>query len=427
VSALWCDAPRPVRVWDSGAVATIRRFRVLRPTTDRVAAVAAPPYDVVDTDEARALAAGNPDSFLHVSRPEIDLADGTDPHTDEVYEAGRAALADLVARGVLVPDDAPRLLVYRQRMGAAVQTGVVGCAAVADYRAGVIATHEHTRHDKETDRTRHIGVLRAHDEPVFLMYRSGADGAATIADVLARVTAGEPAYDLVTDDGVGHTLWVVPDEDAAVLEEAFAAVGTLYVSDGHHRSAAAARVADELAGTPGADEFPVVVFPADELTILAYNRVVRDLAGRDADAFLAALAGDFDVEMVADAPEPGRHHFGVYVAGRWYLLTAHEDVVDEADPIARLDVSVLQDRVLAPLLGITDPRTDERIAFVGGIRGTEELERLVDAGAFAVAFALHPTSPEDVMDVADQGLVMPPKSTWFEPKLRSGLFVHPIG
>lgn len=407
-------------------MATIRSFRALRPPRDLVSAVAAPPYDVVDTAEARALAAGNTDSFLHVSRPEIDLADDVDPHTDEVYEAGRAALEDFCERGVLALDEVPGLLVYRQRMGDRVQTGVVGCASVADYASGVIATHEHTRHDKETDRTRHIAALRAHDEPVFLMYRPTADGAATLAQVLAAVTSGEPEFDLVTADGVGHTLWTVPASDAAVLEAAFGQVPTLYVSDGHHRSAAAARVAAELDGA-GADEFPVVVFPADQLTILAYNRVVRDLAGRDAEAFLAALATDFDVVLVEGAPEPDRHQFGLYLTGRWYLLTAHEDVVDDADPIARLDVSVLQDRVLGPLVGIVDPRTDERVAFVGGIRGTAELERLVDSGAFAAAFALHPTSPEEVMDVADGGLVMPPKSTWFEPKLRSGLFVHPIG
>lgn len=407
-------------------MATISSFRALRPPRDRVAAVVAPPYDVVDTAEARALAVGNPDSFLHVSRPEIDLADDVDPHTDEVYAAARTALTDFVARGVLVADEAPGLLVYRQQMGEAVQTGVVGCASVADYVSGVIATHEHTRHDKETDRTRHIAELRAHDEPVFLMYRTTADGAPAVAAAVAEVTAGAPEYDLTTDDGVRHTLWVVPPQTVGTLEQAFAAIDTLYVSDGHHRSAAAARVAKQL-DAPGAGEFPVVVFPADELTILAYNRVVRDLAGRDEQEFLAALAADFDVTVADGVPQPARHEFGLYLAGRWYLLSAHADVVDEDDPIARLDVSVLQDRVLGPLLGITDPRTDERIAFVGGIRGTAELERLVDSGSFAAAFAMHPTSTQEVMDVADGGQVMPPKSTWFEPKLRSGLFVHPIG
>lgn len=416
-------------------MAEIRPFRALRPPRDRAAAVVAPPYDVVDTAEARVLAAGNPDSFLHVSRPEIDLPDGVDPHTDEVYAAGRAALEDFVRRGALVPDDAPGLLVYRQRAELPVgpdgapatvtQTGVVGCATVADYRAGVIATHEHTRHDKETDRTRHIAALGAHDEPVFLMYRPAAPGAADVAAVLAAVTAREPEHDLVTDDGVAHTLWTLAPDEAGTLVAAFAAMPTLYVADGHHRSAAAARVAAE-SDAPGAGEFPVVVFPADELTILPYNRVVTDLAGHDADGLLAALAEAFDVELSGGAPVPARHEVGLHLAGHWYLLRAREDVVDESDPIARLDVSVLQDRVLGPLLGITDPRTDERVAFVGGIRGTGELERLVASGRAAAAFLLHPTSTEDVMDVADGGQVMPPKSTWFEPKLRSGFFVHPI-
>ena len=415
-------------------MATIRPFRALRPPRDRVARVVAPPYDVVDTAEARALARGNADSFLRVSRPEIDLADDVDPHADAVHDAGRDALADLVARGVLVPDPEPGMLVYRQRTDlpgpggeprTVTQTGVVGCATVADYADGVIATHEHTRPDKETDRTRHIAALGAHDEPVFLMYRADAPGAREVGAVVAAVVARAPEYDLVTDDGVAHTLWTVAPAEAAALEEAFAAMPALYVSDGHHRSAAAARVAGERS-TPGAGEFPVVVFPADELTILPYNRVVADLGGGDPQGFLASLAADFDVELADGAPVPGRHQLGLHLAGRWYLATAHPDVVDDADPIARLDVSVLQDRVLGPLLGITDPRTDQRIAFVGGIRGTDELERLVRSGRAAAAFLLHPTSPEEVMDVADGGQVMPPKSTWFEPKLRSGFFVHPF-
>ena len=404
-------------------MATIRPFRALRPPRDRVAAVAAPPYDVVDTAEARALAAGNPDSFLRISRPEIELGD-TDPHTDEVYALGRTNLADFVRRGVLTRDDAPGLFVYRQRMGDAVQTGVVGCATVEEYRRGLIATHEHTRPDKETDRTRHIDALGAHDESVFLMYRPDAPGAAEVADVVGRVTAGAPEYQL-TVEGVEHTLWRADPAQAQAVVTAFAAIPLLYVSDGHHRCAAAVRVADARTD-PGAEEFPCVVFPADELTILAYNRVVRDLGGRDADSFRAALTAAFEVEAAPGAPLPGRHQFGVYLDGEWWLLTARPGVVDESDPIERLDVSVLAARVLDPLLGITDQRTDSRIAFVGGIRGAAELQRLVDSGEFAVAFALHPTSPVEVMDVADLGEVMPPKSTWFEPKLRSGLFVHPI-
>lgn len=407
-------------------MALISPFRALRPRPDRVAAVAAPPYDVVDTAEARALADGNPDSFLRVSRPELELDDDVDPHVEEVYVRGRANLDDLVGRGVLVRDPEAALLVYRQVMGDAVQTGVVGCASVADYRHGVIATHEHTRPDKEQDRTRHIEVLRAHDEPVFLMYRPDAPGADVVADVVAAVTAGSPEYDLTTDDGIRHTLWCVTEpERVAPLVEAFGEMPTLYVADGHHRSAAASRVGD-VRSEPGAREFPSVVFPADQLTVMAYNRVVRDLAGHTPETLLAEVGRQFDVRPVAEAPAPGRHEFGAYLAGQWYLLTARAGLVDESDPIARLDVSLLQDAVLAPLLGIADPRTDQRIAFVGGIRGTAELVRLVDSGAFAAAFALHPTSTEEVMDVADLGEVMPPKSTWFEPKLRSGLFVHPI-
>jgi len=403
-------------------VATLRAFRALRPPRDLVEDVVAPPYDVVDTAEARALAAGHPDSFLRVSRPEIGLPDGAG--AELVHRFGRSVLADFVARGVLVRDERPGLLVYRQQMGTAVQTGVVGAASVEEYRSGLIALHEHTRADKEADRTRHIEVLRAHDEPVFLMYRPDAPGAADVAAVLDGVTAGEPEYDLVRD-GVRHTLWTVTDDAAALLEAHLGRVPLLYVSDGHHRSAAAARLA-ALSDAPGAGEFPAVVFPADQLTVMAYHRVVRDLNGLDVAGLLVALDAFFELRAVPSAPVPGRHQLGVYVAGAWWLASARPGVVDEADAIARLDVSLLQDRVLAPMLGIGDPRTDQRIAFVGGIRGTAELERLVDDGGYAVAFALHPTSTAEVMDVADSGAVMPPKSTWFEPKLLSGLFVHPI-
>jgi uncharacterized protein (DUF1015 family) len=408
-------------------------FRALRPPRDLVARVCAPPYDVVSTGEARTLAAGNPDCFLRISRPEIELADDIDPHLQEVYVRGRDNLEDFVQRGVLARDVEPGLLVYRQVMGSAVQTGVVGCASVKEYRRGVIATHEDTRHDKETDRTRHISVLRAHDEPVFLMHRPDAPGASDVAAIVEQVTEGEPEYDLTTADGVRHTLWTVTDgTTVGAMAGGFAEMPTLYVADGHHRSAAAARVYDESRAhadehrAAGAGEFPVVVFPAEQLTVMAYHRVVRDLVGQDPVGFLAALRASFEVESAEGAPELGYHQFGVYLDGGWYRLTVRPGLVDEDDAIARLDVSVLQELVLGPWLGIIDPRTDERIAFVGGIRGTEELVRLVDSGEFAVAFAMHPTSTEEVMDVADMAEVMPPKSTWFEPKLRSGLFVHPL-
>ena len=406
-------------------MATIQPFRALRPAPDRAAAVAAPPYDVIDTSEARALAAGNPDSFLRVSRPELELEPGTDPHTDEVYRLGRTRLEEFVERGVLVRDTEPGLFVYRLQMGSAVQTGVVGCVTVDEYRAGLIATHEYTRPDKETDRTRHIDVLGVHPEPVFLMYRSEAPGADAIAEVLAEVVSGPPTYDL-TADGVRHTLWQVADSDTVTaLVAAFDRLPKLYVADGHHRCAAAARAA-ETRPEGGARQFPAVVFPADDLTVMDYNRVVSDLGAHDVASLLAALERDFEVTSATAAPRPARHEFGLYVDGGWHLLRARPGVVDDGDPLRRLDVAVLTDRVLAPLLGIEDLRTDERIAFVGGIRGTAELERLVDSGRFAVAFAMHPTEPVEVMDVADLGEVMPPKSTWFEPKLRSGLFIHPI-
>ncbi|MEZ5115377.1 MAG: DUF1015 family protein [Candidatus Nanopelagicales bacterium] len=418
----------------------VHPFRALRPPADRAAAVSAPPYDVLSVAEARALAAGNPDSILRVTRPEVGLAAGTDEHSDEAYAQGAIALRDLVDRGVLVADDVPAYYAYRQVMGPVTQTGLVACVSVDDYAQGRIRRHEHTRPDKEEDRTRHILALGAHDEPVFLL----SPRVPAVEDVLARVTATEPEYDFVAGDGVRHTLWVVADgDDVAALTRAFGAVEALYVADGHHRSAAAQRARDALrpatataaaadlsaAGPDGPEyeRFLAVVFAEDQLHVMPYNRVVADLNGLDADGLLAALTASFDVSASPDPVEPGqRHEFGVYVAGRWHRLRARDGVMDESDPRARLDVSILQERVLGPMLGIDDPRTDRRIAFVGGIRGTAELERLVDTGQAAVAFSLHPTSVEDLMALADRGEVMPPKSTWFEPKLRSGLFLHPF-
>jgi len=409
-------------------VADLRPFRALRPLPDRAAAVAAPPYDVVDVAEARALAAGNPDSFLHVSRPEIDLADGAD--VAAVHAQGRRALAGLEQRGVLTRDPAPTLSVYRQRLEGTEQIGVVGGFAVADYLDGTIAVHEHTRPDKENDRVAHADGLDAHDEPVFLMYPDDTDPAAAVDAVVTAVVAGVPDLRLTDSAGVEHTLWVISDQATlTALTSAFAGLPRLFVADGHHRSAAAARLHGLHADRAGPGEtaiFPAVAFPASQLTVLPYQRVVADLNGLDPESLLAKLAGGFAVRAVDAAPEPDRHQFGMYLAGCWYLLTAAADSVDETDPIARLDVALLQDTVLAPLLGIADPRTDRRIGFVGGSRGSAELERLVDSGRYAVAFALHPTSPAEVMAVAELGLVMPPKSTWFEPKLASGLFVHPL-
>lgn len=403
----------------------VRPFRALRAPQDLAARVAALPYDVMDADEARAMAGDDPDCFLRISRPEIELA-GIDPYDAAVHARGRANLEDFVARGTLVRDPAPTYSVYRERMGHIEQTGLVVTVAVADYESGDVRTHEHTRPDKELDRVRHIEALDAQDEPVFLL----APRSAALDAVVAGVVGTAPSVDFSSADGVQHTVWVVDDPaQVEAIGTAFAAVPRLYVADGHHRSAAAARVSADRRGGGRAgehDSFLAVVFPSDEVAVMAYNRVV-DLGGRDLDGLLVALAEHFEVQEADRAVEPrARHKFGMYAAGRWYDLRLHEGAVDEGEVLARLDVAVLQDLVLAPLLGIGDPRTDPRISFVGGIRGVAELQRRVDAASSAVAFSLHPTSTGELLAVADAGLVMPPKSTWFEPKLRSGLFVHQL-
>ena len=403
----------------------VRPFRALRPTAGLEARVVSPPYDVVDTAEARAYAAGDPLSFLRVSRPEIDLGDDVDPHGDEVYALGRSTLDAFVADGVLVRDDVPTYSVYRQVMGDVVQTGVVATVAVADYDEKRVRTHEHTRPDKEDDRVRHVAALDAQDEPVFLLSRRSAAVDAVVDAVVAR----EPQVDLVSRDGVGHTLWVVAaPAEVDALRTAFSGAGDLYVADGHHRSAAASRVHAQRVGEAGThDAFLAVVFPLDDVHVMAYNRVVRDLSGLTEDEFLAAVGEHFELAAAGGPVTPSaRHTFGVRLPDGWRTAVARDGVVDESDALARLDVSVLQEHVLRPLLGIEDPRTDGRIAFVGGIRGAGEIDRLVESGAFAVGFTLFPTSTDELLAVADRGEVMPPKSTWFEPKLASGLFLHPL-
>ncbi len=402
----------------------VRPFRALRPAPGAASRLLSPPYDVVDVEEARSYASGDPDSFLRISRAEIDLPADVDPHADEVYALGRRNLDDFVARGVLVRDGSPTFSVYRQVVGEVRQTGIVGAVAVADYDAGRDKVHEHTRPDKELDRVRHIEALDAQDEPVFLLSRRSPD----VDAIVGRVTDRDPHLDLVARDGVAHTLWVVDDPaEVGALRRALAEVGDLYVADGHHRSAAASRVIATRAGTPGEhDAFLAVVLPLDDVHVMAYNRVVVDLEGATPASFLARLESEFEVSAIDGRALPTQpHEFGLYLDGGWHLLTARPGVVG-SDVLGRLDVSVLQERVLAPMLGIGDPRTDTRIAFVGGIRGAAEIERLVDTGRAAVGFVLFPTSTSDLVDVADAGLVMPPKSTWFEPKLASGLFLHPI-
>jgi len=410
-------------------MAIIRPFRALRPPRNLAETVAALPYDVMNVEEACVMAAGNPNSFLHVSRPEIDLSPDIDPHDDSVYQQGRTNLADFIARGVLVQDQQECFYVYRQKMGGIIQTGLVVCASVDDYQCGVIKKHEHTRADKEDDRVKHIDYLDANDEPVFYLSRSCGE----VEGIIEGVTNGPPEYDFTTDDGVGHTVWVIADQlliDRLIA--LFAAIPRLYVADGHHRSAAAGRVRELRRGTnpdhTGEEEynrFLTVIFPENQLNIMPYNRAVMDLNGRSVDAFLDQVGTVFDITASATAVIPAkRHHFGMYLAGAWYHLNVKPGMVNESDTVNRLDVSILQDRLLNPVLGIHNPRTDKRIHFVGGIRGNDELVKLVDSGDYAVAFSLYPTAIRELVELADQDQIMPPKSTWFEPKLRSGLFVH---
>jgi uncharacterized protein (DUF1015 family) len=407
-------------------MAALYPFRALRPMPAEAARVAAVPYDVVNTDEARALAAGNPLSFLHVSRPEIEFPAGQDPYADAVYRRAAENFAAL-KRSALVQEGEPSVYLYRLRMGAHEQTGVAACFSIDEYDRDVIKKHERTRRDKEDDRTRHMLALRAQTGPVFLTYRA----AAAVDRIVSRAVAGEPLFDFEAVDGVRHTIWraAAPDRDSLV--GAFASLPALYIADGHHRAASAARARSELAahgaqpeGGAGFRTFLAVAFPHDQVQILAYNRVVKDLAGLSADGLLAEAGRAFEITPGPSAPErPGE--IAMYLKGEWRRLRARE-APPAGDLIASLDVSILQDHLLAPVLRILDVRTDKRIDFVGGARGAAELERLVDSGRAAVAFSLYPVRVSDLMAVSDAGAIMPPKSTWFEPKLRDGLLCHAI-
>ncbi len=403
-------------------------FRAVRPRPDLAAQVAAVPYDVVNRAEAAELARGNPHSFLHVGRSDIDLPEDVDPYDSRIYRRAREALDQLLAGGTLGQDPKPGLFLYRQIMDGRTQIGVVGCVHVDDYERDLIRKHEKTRQDKEDDRTRHVLTLNANAEPVFLTYR----GRPEIDDLVAGIVSTSPSlYDFIAPDGVRHTVWVV--SDPAALAQAFNAVPHAYVADGHHRSASAWRAGKELrAKNPshrGDEEynwFLAVLFPADQLRILPYNRLVRDLKGQAPSEVLDRLSRLGKLTAAKDGTPDRSGVFCVYLDGRWHRLELDPAGIDRSDPIASLDVSLLQDRVLSPILGIGDPRTDKRIDFVGGIRGTSELERRVRSGEMAIAFSLYPTSLDQLMAVSDAGHVMPPKSTWFEPKLRSGLFVHAL-
>lgn len=398
-------------------MATIMPFRALRPREDLAFAVASVPYDVVNRDEARILARDNPHSFLHVTKPEIDMANDVDPYSDDVYRAGATYLRKLIDEGVLVRDDKPLLYIYALTWRGHTQTGIVLCASVAEYDQNLIRKHEHTRPDKEDDRARHMEILAAQSGTVFLLHRDSDRIALAISEVISR----DPVVDFTAPDSVQHRFWVI-DTDPLIttIVAGFADNGPLYVADGHHRSAAASRVAKKRGDADAG--FLAVSFPVSAMRILPYNRVVKDLGDRAPGDFLAAVGERFDFEE--GKPNPiAKHQFGMYLGGTWYTLRARDDSFDANDLVARLDVSILQTQLLSPLLEIEDPRRDERIDFVGGIRGDEELERRVAAG-WAVAFKMHATAIEDLLAIADAQLVMPPKSTWFEPKLRDGLFVN---
>ncbi len=376
------------------------------------------------------MARTNPVSFLHVVKPEIDLPENTNPYSDEVYAKGAENLQRLIDQHVLLRDTQPAFYLYRQRMGNHVQTGIVAGASVDEYEEGRIKKHENTRRAKEDDRTRHIEATNANTGPVFLTYRAERQ----IDDLVVRLTSAPAAYDFTADDGIRHSLWVVDDpEHVNALAQAFEAIPVMYIADGHHRSAAAVRVREERrranphhTGNEPYNFFLAVIFPHDQLHIMDYNRVVRDLNGLDEATFLEKVRSSFEIEPVEDGHPNRARELGMFLSDRWYRLRARPGTFPEDDPVRGLDVAILQENLLAPVLGIGDPRTDERINFVGGIRGIGELERLVRSGAWKVAFAMYPTSIEQLFAVADAGKVMPPKSTWFEPKLRSGLIVRPL-
>ena len=405
----------------------VKPFQGLRPADHLAPQVACVPYDVVDAKEAAALTLGNPQSLMHVDRAEIDLPEGVDPYSDQVYEKARENFLALQKNGTLIRETEPCIYLYQQRMGAQVQTGIALTCHIEDYERDIIKKHEKTRRDKEDDRTRLIGTLSANTGPVFLTYRDTPELAALMAEVLKTL----PLFDFTAPDGIGHTVWRIPGSQlGGAFVKAFEAVPCAYVADGHHRTASAVRVGRERreanpnhTGDEPYNWFLCVLFPANALRILPYNRCVHDLNGRTPEAFLAEVksAGFTLWENAGDTPEkPGEVR--MFLGGKWYGLTWQPQA--NANPVERLDVSVLQDRLLGPILGVDDPRTSKRIDFIGGIRGTGELEARVNDGRGTVAFSMFPTTVDQLMDIADANQIMPPKSTWFEPKLRSGLFIH---
>jgi len=404
-------------------MATLKPFAALRPKPQLAAQICELPYDVMSSEEAREIAAGNPLSFLHVSKPEIDLAPGTDLYSPAVYAKGKENFERLITQGALKQDDQPAYYLYRQIMGQHAQVGLVAAASCEDYLNNVIKKHELTRVDKEDDRVRHIEALNSQTGPVFLTYRA----VKAFDAFVAKQIAGVPAVDFTAKDGVRHTSWTVSGaDDIKFVTSQFAQIPFLYIADGHHRCAAAGRVFKLRQGAGQSGRFLAVISPHNQMQILPYNRVLKDLNGHPAEQLWEKLGKIFEVESGGTAKPARKHQLGCFLGGQWRTLTFKPQFTATQDPIAGLDVTLLQKQVLAPLFGIDDPRTSQRIIFVGGIRGTAELEKLVTGGDYACAFSMFPTGIEDLMSIADAGGIMPPKSTWFEPKLRDAMFCHMI-
>jgi uncharacterized protein (DUF1015 family) len=402
-------------------MAIIKPFAALRPKPELAAQICELPYDVMSSEEARQIAAPNPLSFLHVSKPEIDLPPGTDPYAPQVYAKGKENFQRLISQGALRQDARPGFYLYRQVMGGHSQVGLVGVASCRDYLENVIKKHELTRPDKEDDRVRHIEALGSQTGPVFLVYPATS----ALDDLVAKQTDSVPDIDFTAKDGVRHTAWNIHQEPLiSAVEKQFAGMKSLYIADGHHRSAAAARVFQSRNGTGHSASFLSVIFPHNQVQVLAYNRVLKDLNGQTASQLLEKLDGIFIIQQDGKPRPQRKHELGFYLEGKWHTLHFRPRFAATTDPIEKLDVTLLQKYVLEPLFGIDDPRTSKRINFVGGIRGTAELEKLVSSGDYACAFSMFPTSVEDLMTVADAGGIMPPKSTWFEPKLRDAMFCH---
>lgn len=414
-------------------MAILKPFKAIRPTPELADKVAALPYDVMNSDEARELVKGDPYSFLHIDKAEIDLDPEIDIYSKAVYEKARDTLTRMIKEGIFIQDNNNSLYIYKQVMNGRAQIGLVGCTSIDDYIKDIIKKHEHTRADKELDRINHVDFCNANTGPIFLTYRAKS----AINEIINNwLQNHKPVYDFVSTDNIGHTVWIIDDLDTInKLVADFAGIKYLYIADGHHRSASAVKVGlkrrEQFPGYNGNEDFNYflsVLFPDEQLYIMDYNRVVKDLNGNSQVEFMNKIKEKFDIEEFKGdgqfKPEQ-KHTYGMYLDGNWYKLTAKEETFDNNDPVARLDVSIMQNNLLNPILGIEDPRTDKRIDFVGGIRGLQELERRVKEG-MKVAFSMYPTTIDDLMAIADAGKVMPPKSTWFEPKLRSGLFIHEL-